>query len=134
SDLWAWIARSARRAGGRRGREVGRSSTRGILPVELLELPVQLGMLPLELHRPFEERFRRDGEELGFVGRAVGVEHRRSPRGGVLAESLVLRVEDTAQRTKRGGREQRCAVERGILLIQLMREFVQPDVAPVRRV
>src|SRR6266536_133251 len=91
-------------------------------------------MLPLELHRPFEERFRRDGEELGLIGRAVGVEHGRSPRGGVLPKSLVLRAEDTGPGPKRGRREQRRPVSLAILLVQLMRELVQHDVAPIGRV
>src|SRR2546422_8539475 len=44
-------------------------------------LAVQLGMLPLELQRPFEEGFRRNREELGLAGGAVRIEgDRKSTR------------------------------------------------------
>src|SRR2546430_9711190 len=79
----------------------GRRSTRGVLPVELPQLPVECGMLALELDRFLEERLRRDGEELGRIGRPVPVQRPLSIMFGVPAQPLVLLRQHAAP----GGRD-----------------------------
>src|SRR2546426_8472943 len=101
--------------GGWRGR--GRRSPRGVLLVELLQLPVQLGMLALELERFLEERLRCDREELGLVGCPVFVERRPPIIGRIPAQPIVLLRQHAAPRAERARRQDRRAVADAVFRI-----------------
>src|SRR3954453_17941643 len=67
---------------------------RRVLTVVVLQFLVEFGVLGLQAGGLLEEAFGGDGEELGRLGGAVGVEHGGAAAVGVAAELIVLGAED----------------------------------------
>jgi len=88
-------------------------------------------MLALELERLLKERFGRDREKLGLVGRPVVIQRRPPIMSNVPAQPLVLLREHAAPRAQCARPQQRCAVRHAVFRIELMRELVQHDVFPI---
>src|SRR5213080_1583248 len=83
---------------------------------------------------PFEERFRRNREELGLVGCAVRIERRRPHGDGIIAQPLVLLAQDAPPGPERARHQDGHAIGGAVLLVQLVRELVEDHVVAVRHV
>ena len=86
----------------------------------------------LEHSRLFEEALGGHGEELGGIGGPVLVEHGGAPSRLSRLQSFVLGIEDAGPRQILAALlQKRSAVDRSVLAIQLVGEFVEDEVLAI---
>ena len=82
--------------------------------------------------RALEERFRRNGKELSWIGGAVGAEHGIEPHCSGSPQSSELRAHHSRPcEILCVGLERGCTVGVLVLEIELMSKFVENDVLPI---
>src|SRR5262249_30356975 len=102
------------------------SVLRRILAVIRLQFVVQFRVLPFHLDRLLEEALGRHGEELGGVGRPVAIEYALLALSTGVAKLLVLSPQHPCPGdVVAPAVEDRRPVGHSVLLVQLVRKFVQ---------